>query len=70
MKFEKIKSLLPDYAKDTKLNLSSLSNETILEESAFAGIVLTSCLTTQNKEMISMVPVSYTHLTLPTIYPV
>ena len=55
MKFEKIKSLLPDYAKDTKLNLSSLSNETILEESAFAGIVLTSCLTTQNKEMISMV---------------
>ena len=54
MKFEKIKSLLPDYAKDTKLNLSSLSNETILEENAFAGIVLTSCLTTQNKKMISM----------------
>ena len=54
MKFEKIKSLLPDYAKDTKLNLSSLSNETILEESTFAGIVLTSCLSTQNKKMISM----------------
>ena len=54
MKFEKIKSLLPDYAKDTKLNLSYLSNETILEENAFAGIVLTSCLTTQNKKMISM----------------
>ena len=26
MKFDKIKSLLPDYAKDIKLNLSSLSN--------------------------------------------
>ena len=49
MKFDKIKSLLPDYAKDIKLNLSSLSNETILEKTTFAGTALTSSLTTQNR---------------------
>ena len=55
MKFEKIKSLLPDFAKDIKLNLSSLSNETILNENTFAGTVLTSSLTTQNKFLTEMI---------------
>tara|TARA_B100000575_G_scaffold290953_1_gene295729 strand:- start:2488 stop:3012 length:525 start_codon:yes stop_codon:yes gene_type:complete len=55
MKFEKIKSLLPDYAKDIKLNLSSLSNETILEKNTFTGTVLTSSLTTQNKYLTEMI---------------
>ena len=44
MKFDKIKSLLPDYAKDIKLNLSSLSNETILEKTTFAGFLQNQCL--------------------------
>lgn len=55
MKFEKVKSLLPEYAKDIKLNLSSLSNEAILNENTFAGTVLTSSLTTQNKFLTEMI---------------
>ncbi|GGB68891.1 MULTISPECIES: carboxymuconolactone decarboxylase family protein [Henriciella] len=40
MSIETLKSALPDYAKDLKLNLGSLSNETILDDEQKYGCML------------------------------
>jgi len=42
MSLDTLKNALPDYAKDLKLNLSSLARETVLSEETKAGVFLAS----------------------------
>lgn len=58
MSIETIKNNLPDYAKDIKLNLSSVLTETgapDLTQQQIYGIALTSAYTTKNASLISAV---------------
>ena len=48
MSLESLKQQLPDYAKDLKLNLSSLATETILTEQQKAGAFVASALASRN----------------------
>ena len=53
MPIENIKNALPDYAKDIKLNLSSLANEETLNAQQFWGTALASALAGGNAFVIS-----------------
>ena len=48
MTIEALKDALPDYAKDLKLNLSSLANETVLTEQQRAGTFIACALAARN----------------------
>jgi lipoyl-dependent peroxiredoxin subunit D len=48
MSIESLKQQLPDYAKDLKLNLSSLAAETVLTEQQKAGAFVASALAARN----------------------
>jgi lipoyl-dependent peroxiredoxin subunit D len=48
MSLEFLKQQLPDYAKDLKLNLSSLASETVLSEQQKAGAFVASALASRN----------------------
>ena len=48
MSLETLKQQLPDYAKDLKLNLSSLAAETLLNEQQKAGAFVASALASRN----------------------
>src|SRR5215475_9069679 len=48
MSLESLKQQLPDYAKDLKLNLSSLASETVLSEQQKAGAFVASALAARN----------------------
>jgi len=48
MSIESLKSRLPEYAKDLKLNLSSLASETLLSEQQKAGAFVASALAARN----------------------
>ena len=48
MGLEAIKNRMPEYAKDIKLNLSSLANEDTLTQAQFWGTVLASALASKN----------------------
>src|SRR5215471_15706010 len=48
MSLESLKAQLPDYAKDLKLNLSSLASETLLSEQQKAGAFVASALAARN----------------------
>ena len=48
MSIESLKHALPDYAKDLKLNLSSLAAETVLTEQQKAGTFVASALAARN----------------------
>ena len=48
MSLESLKQQLPDYAKDLKLNLSSLAAETVLTEQQKAGTFVASALASRN----------------------
>ncbi len=50
MSLEHLKSRLPDYAKDLKLNLSSLAAESVLTEQQKAGAFIVSALASRNAE--------------------
>jgi alkyl hydroperoxide reductase subunit D len=50
MSLEALKSRLPDYAKDLKLNLSSLTIETVLSEQQCAGAFIACALASRNAE--------------------
>lgn len=52
MSMDTIRSSLPDYAKDLKLNLSSLANEDILTAQQFNGTLLAAAITTRNAKLI------------------
>jgi len=51
MSLEKLKSALPDYAKDVRLNLSSLAAEPALTEQQRAGTFIVSALASRNAEV-------------------
>src|SRR5262245_65226767 len=48
MSIESLKSQLPEYAKDLKLNLSSLAAETVLSQQQKAGTFVASALAARN----------------------
>ncbi len=48
MSLESLKAILPDYAKDLKLNLSSLASEIALTEQQRAGVFVVSALASRN----------------------
>lgn len=55
MSIEMLKTRLPDYAKDLKLNLSSLAAETGLSEQQKAGTFIASALAARDPEVIEAV---------------
>jgi len=52
MSLDAIKNSMPDYAKDIKLNVSSLANEEILTPQQFWGTALASALASRNPTVI------------------
>jgi alkyl hydroperoxide reductase subunit D len=52
MSIETIKGWIPDYAKDLKLNLGSLANETLLTPQQLAGTFIASALASRNAAII------------------
>src|SRR4051812_373602 len=61
MNIEALKESLPDYAKDLKLNLSSLANETLLNQQQRAGTFIACALAARNQTV--------TKATLPSFAP-
>ncbi len=56
MSIDDLKNQIPEYAKDIKLNLSSLSNDLFgMSEQQFWGCMLASALATRNQELIAAV---------------
>lgn len=55
MSIDALKSQIPDYAKDIKLNLSSLANEEILNTQQLWGTFLSTALATGNAEVIRQI---------------
>jgi alkyl hydroperoxide reductase subunit D len=53
MSLENIKNRLPDYAKDIRLNLSTLSTEPSLTDQQRAGCFIVSALASRNAEVIN-----------------
>ncbi len=53
MSIETLKSRLPDYAKDLRLNLSSLAAEAALTEQQRAGAFVASAIASRNPEVIA-----------------
>lgn len=51
MNFDNIKNLLPDYAKDLKLNLSSLSRSELLNAPQLQGAFLTAAFSCHNAQL-------------------
>ena len=49
---ENLKNRLPDYAKDLRLNLSSLAAETALDEEKRAGTFIASAIASRNPEVL------------------
>lgn len=64
MTIETLKNMIPDYAKDIKLNLSSMANEETLSEQQLWGTFLASALATGNETVIANIAAEAgTHLT-------
>ena len=56
MNFEAILNGIPAYAKDIKLNLSSmLANHSVLSDSQFAGAILVAAISTKNSGLTKLV---------------
>jgi len=55
MSLEQIRGALPDYAKDLKLNLSALLNDTVLTEQQRWGALLATSLAARNPALIAAV---------------
>jgi len=51
MTIEALKERIPEYAKDVKLNLGSLANETVLNTQQLAGTFIASALASRNAEV-------------------
>jgi alkyl hydroperoxide reductase subunit D len=52
MSLENLKDRLPEYAKDLKLNLSTLASETVLDEQKKAGTFIASAIASRNDNVI------------------
>lgn len=59
MSIEMLKTSLPDYAKDLKLNLSSLAAEQGLTEQQKAGTFIVSALASRNPEVIRAITAEF-----------
>jgi len=55
MSIQTLKDALPDYAKDLKLNLGNLVNETVLSEAQKAGAFIATAIATRNPRVIEAV---------------
>ncbi len=55
MSIQTLKDRLPDYAKDLRLNLSSLAGETVLTEQQKAGTFIAAALASRNVEVIQAI---------------
>lgn len=55
MSIDTLKGLMPDYAKDLKLNLSSLASEDVLNDQRKYGTFLASALASRNGDVIKAV---------------
>ena len=53
MSIENLKSALPDYAKDLKLNLGSISRTTVLNDERLWGTLLASAAATRNTQVLA-----------------
>ena len=53
MSIDALKNRIPDYAKDLKLNLGSLANETLLTQQQLAGTFIVSALASRNATVIA-----------------
>jgi alkyl hydroperoxide reductase subunit D len=51
MSLDRLKTRLPDYAKDIRLNLGSLANEPVLNPEQRAGTFIAAALASRNKEV-------------------
>ncbi len=59
MSLESLKSALPDYAKDLKLNLSSLAAEPLLSDQQKAGTFIASAIASRNATVIEAVTAEF-----------
>ena len=59
MSIESLKTALPDYAKDLKLNLSSRAGETVLDAQKPAGTFLASALAARNPQVIAAIAAEF-----------
>jgi len=59
MSIEILKSLLPEYAKDLKLNVSSLASEAALSEQQRAGTFVASAIAARNPQVIEAVTAEF-----------
>ncbi|MEO8557723.1 MAG: carboxymuconolactone decarboxylase family protein [Rhodospirillales bacterium] len=59
MSIETLKNALPDYAKDLKLNLSSLAGESLLSEQQKAGAFIASAIASRNPQVIEAVTAEF-----------
>ena len=55
MSIETLKARIPDYAKDPRLNLGSLANETLLTPQQLAGTFIVSALASRNALVIEAI---------------
>ncbi len=55
MSIDTLKARIPDYAKDIKLNLSSMSNDETLSPQQLWGTMLASALGTRNQTVINAI---------------
>ena len=55
MSIQTLRDQLPDYAKDLKLNLGNLANETVLSEVQKAGTFIATAIASRNPQVIAAV---------------
>lgn len=53
MSIEKLKAALPEYAKDIKLNLSSITRSSVLDQEQLWGTLLASAAATRNPQVLA-----------------
>jgi alkyl hydroperoxide reductase subunit D len=53
MSIENLKTRLPDFAKDVRLNLSAIVNEDLLDTQAKWGLLLACAIATRNPELVA-----------------
>jgi alkyl hydroperoxide reductase subunit D len=59
MSLQHLKDRLPDYAKDLKLNLSSLAAESVLSDAQKAGTFIATALASRNPQVIEAVTAQF-----------
>ena len=65
MSIEELQNRLPAYAKDLKLNLSSLARETVLTQEQRAGSFIAAALAARNEEVTRLVTAAFAPVLSP-----